>query len=62
MGSRRKAEKIGYDVGIEDSRDCIQNGAKHSNISASSDVHRVSIEATSNFLSFYLPWMSLMLP
>jgi hypothetical protein len=62
MGSRRKDEKVGYDVGIEDSGDCIRNGAKQSDISASNDVHHISIYATSNFVSFYSPWMSLMLP
>jgi hypothetical protein len=62
MGSRRKAEKVGYDVGIEDSGDCIQNGAKQLDISARSDVHHISVEATLNFVPFYSPWMSLMLP
>jgi hypothetical protein len=52
MGSCRKAEKVGYNVGIEDSRDCIRNGAKQSDISASGDVHHIAIEATSNFIPF----------
>jgi hypothetical protein len=62
MGSRWKDEKVGYDVRIENSGDCIQNGAKQSGISTSGDVHDISIEATSNFVSFYSLWMSLMLP
>jgi hypothetical protein len=54
MGSRRKAEIVGYNVVLKNLEIAFKMEPK-SNISASSDVHHISIEATSNFIPFYSP-------